>query len=205
MPIRLKDKNGDQRSPINNKLKGVFLDITLRDGSLPSKSPFGKERVTFPIEGLFNKSTNLYFTDFYCKIQKNTYKGRKPNRNNHFVTLVITKRGSEADNFCKKKLLQLNPKTNPFLKKYSSPGQAPTFTSIANPPMHVEVFYTEEVDLNALKEKLGPDSVTRYTTGLIGDGRVLPEGLQKNILCSTCNPSFYTKSTKVDFVLSSEV
>jgi hypothetical protein len=107
MEVVIKDNSGDPGSPINGKLKGLFFMARNEDGQPQRNSPFGPCRLQVPPEVLLDVNTNLYFTDFYC-MQGVT----------HYVTLVATKQGSEADDFCSSRLLPLSlddTNGNPFL------------------------------------------------------------------------------------------
>ncbi|ESO05576.1 hypothetical protein HELRODRAFT_135179, partial [Helobdella robusta] len=104
----LKDRSGDQRSPINGKLYGLCFTASVRPWSMTGeplpKSPFGNTRLMLPVEYLLEEDTNLYFADFYCLYG-----------DHHYVTLVVTGRFSEADKFCWRHLIKLDITDNPFL------------------------------------------------------------------------------------------
>ena len=104
----MKDFNGDPGNPINGCLPGLFFSGILDRNSngLNPVSPFGTQRITLPLGRLLNEQFNLFFDDFYCYHLQNPV---------HYVTLVITHPGSEADSFCQRKLLQLDKHNNPFL------------------------------------------------------------------------------------------
>ncbi|KTF97166.1 hypothetical protein cypCar_00013146 [Cyprinus carpio] len=125
-----KDNSGSHGSPINGKLRGVFLSCNTEfDTGLPPKdSPYGPLRFQISAERLLNPSTNLYFADFYCMYT--AY---------HYVVLVLAPAGSEGDSFCKSHLPHLDLTTNRFLTY--TPGDAPVFCHASD--VILEVLYTE--------------------------------------------------------------
>ncbi|XP_046568062.1 uncharacterized protein LOC124276449 isoform X2 [Haliotis rubra] len=152
----VKDNGGDPRCPINGKLEGVFFGVTLWNGGLPTKSPYGNTRVVVPLERLFDDSARLYFADFYCM---------QGQRNNHYVTLVLTEPDTEADLFCKQHLIRLKKRKNVFLRK-----EKRTYQTLRQHNVWVEVFYTDEVNISGLM---------RYRTGVIGRGSSSGEYLRE--------------------------
>ena len=107
MKVVMKDQSGDPRSPINGKLSGLFFMAKNENGQPQANSPFGPFRLQIPSTVLLEETTNLYFTDFYCM------QGQA-----HYVTLVACKPDSDADQFCRDKLLKLavdDKVQNPFL------------------------------------------------------------------------------------------
>ncbi|XP_067676113.1 phytanoyl-CoA hydroxylase-interacting protein-like [Haliotis asinina] len=157
----LKDNGGDPRCPINGRLKGLFFNVTLKNGSIPPNSPFGDTRVK-----VFDDSSNLYFADFYCKPSR---------RRVHYVTLVLTRSGSYADSFCQQHLLNLDPCSNIYLRRTFLWG---SYETLDRDAVHVEVMYTEAIDLTS-----------RYLTptGTIGHGHSTPGGIPKTVGCSVCS------------------
>ena len=129
MRVRTTDYTGDQRNPMNGQIKGLYFGVTLFQGSLPDKSPFGPTRVIVPLDRLITADTKVYFADFYCF-----------NGGPHYVRLVFTRQNTEADRFCEKYLVRLNMDENPFLSKKSD-----AFYCCA---LWVEFLYTENVNLN---------------------------------------------------------
>ncbi|XP_046370923.2 phytanoyl-CoA hydroxylase-interacting protein-like isoform X2 [Haliotis rufescens] len=166
----IKDRNGDPHSPINNNIDGLFFSVSLdrMTGRIPTSSYYGNRRLDVPVEGLFTANTNIYFTDFYC-----TYKA-------HYVTVVMTIKESDTDRFCEATLLQLDPYDNPFL--YREGGTVHTTRTL-----HVEVLYTEDVDITALQDQYGPDRVCFTNTWALGSGKSTKHGLPKNRRCAICN------------------
>ncbi|XP_046365375.2 phytanoyl-CoA hydroxylase-interacting protein-like [Haliotis rufescens] len=163
----LKDNGGDQRCPINGRLKGLFFNVTLRNGHLPDMSPFGDTRVKMPLSEVFDDSANLYFADFYCKPSR---------RRVHYVTLVLTHSGSQADSFCQTHLLKLDSYTNIYLRK--KPYLSGTYETLDRPAVHVEVMYTEAVNMTHRVLSL---------TSTFGQGHSTRGGIRKTVGCSICN------------------
>ncbi|KAK2138498.1 hypothetical protein LSH36_2929g00004, partial [Paralvinella palmiformis] len=76
-----KDCHGDPKSPINNRLDGLFFSVNIDPITRrpPSTSIYGDCRLIVPVKNIMELCPNIYFTDFYCV--------RKP----HYVTLVLTR------------------------------------------------------------------------------------------------------------------
>ncbi|XP_067675468.1 phytanoyl-CoA hydroxylase-interacting protein-like isoform X1 [Haliotis asinina] len=178
MKPQLKDGGGDPRCPINGKLEGVFFGVTLWNGDLPDKSPYGDTRVAVPLERLFDDSTRLYFADFYCMDGQ---------RDNHYVILVLTKKDTKADLFCKDRLILLDERKNEFLGKEGS-----TYKTLRQNKVWVEVFYTNEVDISGLE---------RTKTGVIGKGSSTG-GIRKTPGCKICNVDLDTDVPDLQKVMS---
>ncbi len=125
-----KDNSGSHGSPINEKLRGVFLSCNTEfDTGLPPKdSPYGPLRFQISADRLLTTSTNLYFADFYCMYT--AY---------HYVVLVLAPAGSEGDSFCNSHLPRLDLSSNPFLTY--TPGDVPVFSHASD--VILEVLYTE--------------------------------------------------------------
>lgn len=131
MEIYLKDASGDSRSPINGEIFGLFFCANVnRFGQPFSYSPFGDTRVLVRVEEILRLTPSMYFADFYCM---------QNNKDVHHVTIVLTKTGSSADEFCRKRLHRLELSSNPFL--YNDDGQIWVTSAV-----FVDVFVT--VDLN---------------------------------------------------------
>ena len=165
MKVYWKDDNGDPRSPINGRIKGLFFatGVDQDTGRPPGMSPFGSKRVSIPAKTMMTHS-NLYFADFYCK------KANGP----HYVTLVLTKQGSETDGFCEENLKSLVIRNNDFLWR-SSTKKVHVTSKVS-----VEVFYTEDIDLSTLKYPI-------KSVKVIGRGSSTPGGIEKNSDCPECN------------------
>ncbi len=125
-----KDNSGSHGSPINGKLRGVFLSCNTEfDTGLPPKdSPYGPLRFQISADRLLTTSTNLYFADFYCMYT--AY---------HYVVLVLAPAGSEGDSFCNSHLPRLDLSSNPFLTY--TPGDVPVFCHASD--VILEVLYTD--------------------------------------------------------------
>ena len=164
MTVYIKDNNGDRASIINGQINGLFFATS----SPPYTSHFGDRRVTIPAEEMLTTDKHIYFADFYCKIQTSYCTG---NHKPHYVTVVMTKPGSDTDRFCESNLIKLDITDNPFLKR--NPDQV-TVTS----GVWVEVFYTEDVDLSR------PEC--EFTT-VPSTGTSRPGGIPKDPFCPKCN------------------
>ena len=166
----IKNFGGDPASTLNRKLHGLFfsanVDPTTRRP--PPVSYYGDQRIHIPVSFMITPATNLYFADFYCHYVK------------HKVTLVITLKGSKADEFCRARLKSLNQSFNDFL--YRSPDSE---VAMVNTRVTVEVFYTESIDIGKLLESTN----THFTT-VESKGNTLLKtlnGIPKREGCKTCN------------------
>ncbi|KAK2161289.1 hypothetical protein LSH36_119g08021 [Paralvinella palmiformis] len=169
-----KDLHGDQRSPANvEKLKGLFFGIIAnkRDRT----SIYGPKRFSFDVTNLIDANTRLYFTDFYCVPGKNH---PRP----HYVSLVITRKGSEADRFCRIHLLSLIMDDNRFFKVLDIERNVAEVIQCDN--LHVELYHTEDVNvadmLQNKKASLGRVEMKRGMTGKRQPKLKSPE-------CAYCN------------------
>jgi len=94
MKTYLKDASGDLRSPINGKICGLFFCANVnRQGQPFPTSPFGDTRVLIRIETILKLAPDMFFADFYCM---------QNNQEIHHVTIVLTKKESRVNHFCKK-------------------------------------------------------------------------------------------------------
>lgn len=161
----LKDHNGDLFSPINGRLKGLFFNGVIVGGveDLEEGSPFGPVRLKIEASLLFNECSRLFFADFYC------------NTRQHYVTLVVTKLGSEAWYFCSSHLLPLNSFNNPWLC-HDRRGNVSLNHNLF---LRVEIFYAHDVDT-----KIGSFVENVSTRGI---GRSTATGFPKNRNCHICN------------------
>ena len=166
MKMYLKDNNGDPRSPINGRIKGLFFATGVdQDTGQPTNwSHFGAKRVSIPSKTMLMTNSNLYFADFYCKCDSKA----------HYVTLVLTKPGSKTDGFCEKNLISVDIGNNDFLY-HSSENEVRVTNKV-----WVEVFYTEDVDLSSLEIPMKRVTVR-------GRGSSKPGGLPKDSRCRVCN------------------
>jgi len=136
------------------------------------RSAFGSTRLIVPVDVLLNMAPQLYFADFYCM------RGRF-----HYITLVMTRPRSTADDFCREHLLPLSiydEQNNPFLFR-----RAGTVEMRVAEGVKVEVLFTENIDVNDMRRRLGATIVENIP--LIGKGSSTPGGLRKNPYCHVCN------------------
>jgi Phytanoyl-CoA hydroxylase-interacting protein C-terminus len=174
MDIYVKDNSGDQASPINSQLNGLFFMAKNVNGNPPRDSPFGRIRLQVPAEVLLDLAPNLYFTDFYCM------RGSM-----HYVTLVMTKPNSTADLFCRDRLLQLDINDrlkNPFLFRH----RGKLYTANRK-KLNIELFYTEDIDVNVLVADHGARVIKDVPVPKNCKGRSTPGGVPKNKTCTLCN------------------
>ena len=166
MTVYIKDDNGDPASIINGQIDGLFFATRNPQNS----SHFGDTRVTIPAEEMLTTDKHIYFADFYCKIQTSYYT-HTGNHKPHYVTVVMTKPGSDTDRFCESNLIKLDITDNPILKRNHDEV---TVTS----GVWVEVLYTEDVDLSR------PECTF---TKVQSTGSSRPGGIPKDPLCRKCN------------------
>ena len=159
MTVYVKDNNGDPASIINGQINGLFFS-TKNPGNI---SHFGDQRVTIPAEAMLTADSNLYFADFYCFKQA------------HYVTVVLTRPGSDTDRFCESNLIKLDITCNEFLERSCRSWECVVRVSHK---VWVEVLYTEDVDLSRPECTF---STVRST------GTSTPGGLPKNPKCQVCN------------------
>ena len=174
MRAYIKDHSGDQASPINGQLDGLFFMANNVNGIPPSRSPFGPRRFQVPAEFLLESAPNVYFVDFYCM------RGC-----DHYITLVATCPGSDADQFCSRRLLPVDlydSTTNPFL--FWDHGCL-YVTSDSN--LQVELFYTEDIDVYDWMIHGGAKMVDVTS---VCKGSSTPGGVPKNPNCTVCNLKF---------------
>ena len=74
----------------------------------------------------------MFFADFYCMLNK---------QNRHHVTVVLTRSGSSADQFCNIHLPRLNSNSNPFLYR-DVDGHIWVSSAV-----FVDVFVTEDLNM----------------------------------------------------------
>lgn len=185
MEVYDKDNSGDQASPINSRLKGLFFMAKNVNGLPPRDSPFGEIRLQVPPEVLLNAEPNLYFTDFYCM-----------RSSMHYVTLVMTRPDSAADRFCRNRLLPLDIDdypNNPFL--FRRRGKLYTAN---RKKLQIELLYTENIDINDLVQRCGA-TVKDVPVAKNCKGRSTPGGVPKNKTCPLCNlwPCIFAEFTNM--------
>jgi len=173
MQAYIKDNTGDPKSPINGRINGLFFATSQPPSSC---SYFGDTRIKVPAKFFLSRQAKknntsqkvrLYFTDFYCM-------DRLSRR--HWVTLVLTYKGSVADEFCSHKLPRLQLGDNPFLLVKN--GSVLVKSSDEN---RVEVFYTEDVNVNYWKEN------EAIVSNISSQGTSTPGGKPKRAFCTKCN------------------
>jgi len=169
--VYAKDNSGDQASPINGQINGLFFMAKNINGQPPGDSPFGEIHIQIPADVLLSMAPNLYFADFYCM-----------NGKIHYITLVMTKPGSATDNYCRDKLLPLSPHNNPFLFKRGSEWHVNV-----TPYILVELFYTEDIDIDEMIHEYGAILLTDIPRPPNCRGRSTPGGKPKNMMCTKCN------------------
>ena len=165
----IKDLNGDPKCPINGCINGLFFMGRPHGNSstkLPRRSPFGRRRFIIPAPRLFNCNCNLYFSDFWCHY------------NTHYVSVVVTKKGSKTDELCHQYLQKLDLTDNGFLELQAD-GGVRISTSV-----WIEIFYTEAIDINEEREHHGAQM---KTTGVFGRGKSREFGMSKKKSCPVCN------------------
>jgi len=135
-------------------------------------SAFGSTRLIVPVDVLLTLAPRLYFADFYCMRGKF-----------HYITLVMTRPRSTADNFCQQHLLPLSiddEHDNPFLFRRAGSREMRVAQGVK-----VEVFFTEDIDVNDFLRRRGATMVENVP--LVGKGSSTPGGLPKNPYCHVCN------------------
>jgi len=170
MKTLLKDASGDERSPINGEISGLFFLTNVGYKGEPfTMSPFGDTRLLVDARAMLDFAPNVYFADFYCM-----------NGNNHYVTLVLARPGSVANQLCKERLIKLtltDQQYNPFI--FVSDGQLKV---LEGKQLFVEVFFTENLDIRFLIEN---NQAIKYNVQVFGRG-VTQGGRPKYSSCRTC-------------------
>jgi len=167
MKAYLKDATGDQRAPINGEIKGLFFMSKVLNGEPQRESPFGNTRLLVRADILLGLAPNVYFADYYCL-----------NWKDHYVTLVLTRPGSDADRLCRQRLPELNIRANPFLFMVSDEVHVSS-------GVMVELFFTEDLGVAQLLAD-GHKALMMYNIPTFGAGRTTQGGRRKHSSCSTC-------------------
>ena len=177
MLVSPKNPDGDFRSPISNGIMGPLEGIEFnvgKKGFLPRNSPFGDTRLVIPMERLINRNSwNLYFADLYCY-----GKG-------HYVLLVVTRSGSNADKWWAHNLPQLpwipnnSSSENPF---FFYDQEAGTFK--ASQGVRVSILYTENVKID--------ETADLFMRGF--GARTVGYGKLKEPSCIICNLDLIPRS-----------
>ena len=165
MKVYRKDKNGDSASIINDgALDGLFFSTSVPPNTI---SHFGRRRVLIPAGEMIKHDSRLYFADFYC------------NKRAHYVTVVLTRPGTPADQFCRDRLLPLDLADNKFLTREPQSGSVRVRASSGSPSaLWIELFCTHDIDLSA------PNCEFKMVTST---GTSRPNGLPKRLGCRYCN------------------
>ena len=168
MKVYIKDFNGDPRSPINNRLSGLFFEPSvLRKNKKAKTSPYGDITLRVCPRIMFNENMNLYFADFYCM-----------RTDSHVVTLVVTQAGSAADEFCQNYLVQLDEDNNSFMH-LTPTGDAVVISATG---IRVEVLYCNDVHVSHLMSSANASmKPTKYSS------KPRHNGMMKQSHCSHCN------------------
>ena len=170
----LKNDGGDQASPLNRSIQGLFFSGYYKyspEGRqyLPKTSPFGDQRLHVVLPFFVNPKNKLYFADFFCHVV------------NHHVTLVVTKAGSDSDHFSRQHLIPLDIMNNPFLYFREN-------TYYINAALNIEVFYTENINI----KKLEYSNQAYFSFCRVKGNSKFKSfiGHKKNEACPTCNLTF---------------
>jgi hypothetical protein len=152
---------------------GLFMSVNVeyRTDQPVYKSVYGERRLLLDPEKKYRQCPNLYFTDFYCV--------HKP----HYVTLVMTRPGSDADNFCQLYLIKLDWKDNDFLIRRHLPYFDSTTYYVITCGLWIEVFFTEDMNISEETKPTGPI----FDVEMIGFRSGGSVGLRKNLNCDVCN------------------
>ncbi|XP_062587170.1 phytanoyl-CoA hydroxylase-interacting protein-like isoform X2 [Saccostrea cucullata] len=169
----MKNDGGDQASVLNRAIQGLFFSAYLQcqpSGFFlpPLTSPFGDTRLNIPFAFFFNPCNRLYFADFFC------------HDINHHVTLVVTVQDSQADNFCRERLILLDPTNNPFL--YFDVSSQKCFVNMA---VNTEILYTENINVGRLLRERQAFLTSCQAIGASRSKSFL--GRPKNESCGICN------------------
>jgi len=172
MKAYLKDATGDLRSPINGEINGLFFMSKVQNGEPQPMSPFGDTRVLVRADILLSLASNVYFADFYCINGK---------EKDHYVTLVLTRPGSDADRLCQQRLPELNiydRSSCPFL--FFVCGEVHVSSKVM-----VELFFTEDLEVDQLLADAGKAQM-KYSIPTFGPGCTSQGGRAKHSSCSIC-------------------
>ena len=165
MKVYRKDANGDSASIINDgALDGLFFSTSVPPNTM---SHFGRRRVLIPASEMIKHDSRLYFADFYC------------NNRAHYVTVVLTRPGTPADQFCRDRLLPLDLADNKFITRNPQSGSVRVRVSYgSSSALWIELFCTHDIDLSA--------SYCEFKT-VPSTGTSRPNGLPKRHGCRHCN------------------
>ena len=93
-----------RNSPIDQRLEGVFFGCNTLHGKLPSKSPYGSQRILIPIQKFARKSYRLFYNSNHTVGRLN------------YIILVLAQKDIDDCQFCYENLVELNMTSNPFLR-----------------------------------------------------------------------------------------
>jgi len=181
MKTLLKDASGDQLSPINGEISGLFFLANVKYNGEPfDASPFGDTRLLVRAEIMLALAPNVYFADFYCM-----------NRKKHYVTLVLARPGSDADRLCATRLPKLSlhdQQNNPFIFYLYN-----ELVTVQGNELLVEVFFTENLDTRC----------GRIETNIpvFGRGTAIQGGLRKVAGCSVCRAPRVSSSNMTQYYI----
>ena len=171
----MKNRGGDPRNPINNKLEAVFFTASVKRGSTDGepieKSPYGSTRFQASIEYLIDPDIyNLYFADFYCSGSEF-----------HYISLVVAESDSEADVICGDCLPMLKWNNNAFLTCDDDNQFEVTDSDFCI----IEVLHAKDVDM--AKAFAEGHAILKHDLRTHGRALLRDGGLDKNLECSVCN------------------
>ena len=167
MKTYLKDASGDKRSPINGEICGLFFCANVKQGQPFPDSPFGDTRVLIRAEEVLKLTPNMFFADFCCM---------QNNQDIHHVTVVLTKKGSSADEFCNRCLPRLDINSNPFL--YKADGSVWVSSAV-----FVDVFVTEDLNVKNMRERKVAEMADGVPTRGLGK---TSQGGEKGVKSNRC-------------------
>jgi len=169
-----KDGHGSQQSPIVGNLNGLFFSTSVDDLAIQG-SIYGSKRFKIEASALIDSSTRAYFGDFYC------VPGLRIPRP-HYITLILTKCGTAADNFCRSHLVSLDLSNNPFctiVHEIDGVG----VRIISKDHLHVEILYTEEINIQPMLTG-GRATLTNVNVARLGANLRSPRSKTQN--CVYC-------------------
>jgi hypothetical protein len=144
MEAYVKDCNGDPRSLLTGRLRGLFFlaNVDFQSNMPFATSPYGTRRLLVEASALLAEDVDIYFADFYCRpIPPRGLGQRVSTVPPHNITIVAAKRYSPARQFCKKRLCYLDKLNNPFLQRCGDVWQH-------SKSCMVEILYADDIDIN---------------------------------------------------------
>ncbi|KAI1711659.1 phytanoyl-CoA hydroxylase-interacting protein-like [Ditylenchus destructor] len=120
-----------EKTPIEH-LPGIVFAADTKNGSI-----WNDGKLCILPNVLINKEeTNLYFGNFFC------YTGYT-----HFVTLVVTRDGSEEDKYCSEKLVRIDVNDNLYFR--AAKNDESSFNMISGQRIVVEIMYAHDLTYTA--------------------------------------------------------